>query len=128
MAPQPASGPLVPVLFDARAQAFLDEDAAHHPETARQALADFRRDTERAGGVAIGQLRRCDAHGRDGTELPNCMKLYLPAPAGRWGLVLVATEHPTRPWALLPIAFGARHPTGRRPSVYHIAHRRLHDE
>jgi hypothetical protein len=38
-------------------------------------------------GAPIEQLRACHAEGRDGTRLGGCLKLYVPPPAGPWGIV-----------------------------------------
>jgi hypothetical protein len=72
-------------------------------------------------------MRACDAEHRSGTSLANCFKVYLPPPAGRFGMVfelVVRQGH----LELLYLAFGVRHqpPGSRAPNVYEIAHRRLH--
>ena len=80
----------------------------------------------REKGVPREWLRRCGEEGRDGTRLGGCVKLYIPPPAGQWGAVLTADEEASKP-ALVLIAVGERHPTQSwKPSVYEIAHRRLH--
>jgi hypothetical protein len=114
-------GPLVPVWFDEHA---IAEDLHHLPGAARVALDAFRRELDRNDGLPILRVRRCDPEGRDGTNLDGCLKTYVPWPTGRYGLVFLPAEHPTRPLALYAIAFGVRHPSGRRPSVYRIAHER----
>jgi len=58
------------------------------------------------------------------TNLGGCLKTYVPWSTGRFGLVFVPVAHPTRPLALRAFAFGVRHPTGSRPSVYRVAHGR----
>lgn len=104
----------------------------------------FRNDLERAGrsgaeiaerthtryerdGVPPDQLRKCEAEGRDGTNLPRCLKVYLPTPAGPFGMVfqLVVRQGHTR---LRYLAFGVRHhPQGSNAlTVYQIADQRLH--
>jgi hypothetical protein len=78
-------------------------------------------------GAPIDQLRPCQEHGRDDTRLRGCLKLYVPPPAGPWGIVfqLAIAKHGA---FLAVLAFGLRHPpAGRRMSVYQIAHHRLHD-
>ena len=52
---------------------------------------------------------------------------YLPAPAGRFGMVFEFVIRSRRP-ELVYLAFGVRHqPRGSHaPTVYEIAHRRLH--
>ena len=114
-------GPLMPVLFDEHA---IAEDLHHLPGTARVALDAFRRELDRDGGLSLTRVKRCDAEGRDGTNLDRCLKTYVPWPTGRFGLVFTPAAHPTRPLALRAFAFGVRHPTGSRPSVYRIAHER----
>ena len=120
MADSPA-GPVVPVLFDEQA---IAEDLHHLPGGARVALDALRRELERNDGLPMARVKRCDAEGRDGTNLGGCLKTYVPWPTGRFGLVFVPAAHPTRPLALRAFAFGVRHPTGSRPSVYRIAHNR----
>lgn len=73
-------------------------------------------------------LMACEKHGRDGTELGGCVKVYVPSPAGRFGVVMAAVSHPERPIGLRVIAFGVRHQPRQANAltVYEIAHRRLH--
>lgn len=113
---------VVPVLFDERQ---IEHDLTRLAPTARIALEDVRREVIRYGGLPTTRLRSCDAHGRDGTELPDCFKTYVPWGENKWGLVLTVAAHPTRLFALRAFAYGVRHPTGTTPSVYEIAHRRL---
>ncbi len=82
-----------------------------------------------ARGVPINQLKPCDAEGSDGTQLPNCVKVYLPAPDGPHGMVFEIVRIEGRLQSLFA-AFGLRHPGDlvRQPSVYRIAHRRLHQQ
>jgi hypothetical protein len=64
---------------------------------------------------------------RDGTRLGGCVKTRVPWPDGRWGLVLIPVASESGELSLRAIAFGERHPPApRRPSVYQVAHRRLH--
>lgn len=114
-------GPVVPVLFDEQA---IAEDLHHLPGTARVALDAFRRELDRDGGLPMTRLKRCEAEGRDGTNLGGCLKTYVPWPTGRFGLVFVPVAHPARPLALRAFACAVRHPLGSRPSVYGIAHGR----
>jgi len=55
------------------------------------------------------------------------VKTYLPQPDGAWGMVFTGdTDHTGAP-VLVYVAFGVRHPTRAwQPSVYQVAHRRLH--
>jgi hypothetical protein len=61
-------GPLVPVWFDEHA---IAEDLHHLPGAARVALDAFRRELERHDGLPILRVMRCDAEGRDGTNLES---------------------------------------------------------
>jgi hypothetical protein len=80
----------------------------------------------RKEGAPRQWLRRCEDEGRDGTRLSGCVKLYIPQPDGQWGAVLAGDEEAAKP-ALVLIAVGDRHPAQPwKPSVYEIAHRRLH--
>jgi hypothetical protein len=115
------AAPIVPVQFDEHA---IVEDLTHHPPPARRALELFRREVDRDGGLPFSRLKRCDAEARDGTRLEGCVKTYVPWPTGRFGLILLAVSHPTRPLALRAFAYGVRHPAASKPSVYEIADRR----
>ena len=75
----------------------------------------------------MSSLRRCAEEGPDGTRLPSCVKVYLPPPAGPFGMVFrIARDETGTKLALL--AFGMRHPPrhSNAPSVYWLADRRLH--
>ena len=81
----------------------------------------------RAGRRSARRPAPCEADGRDGTKLERCFKVYLPRPAGRFGMVLrieVTGKHSQ----LRYLAFGVRHqPKGSHAeTVYEVAHRRLH--
>lgn len=118
----PPAGPRFPLRVDA---AVLDEDLAHATVSGRKAIAANIARFEREG-VPAGWLRRCQTEHRDGTSLPNCVKLYLPPPDGQWGAVFVAELAEGAPTLVL-LAVGLRHPTQPwTPSVYQVAHRRLH--
>lgn len=105
----------------------LAEDLAHASQAAKAAIEPLVAQL-RSGGVPAHQLKRCEDQARDGTELKGCVKLYIPPPAGRWGAVFAAEKLCSRP-ALVLLAVGERHPDKPwRPSVYEIAHRRLHRE
>jgi hypothetical protein len=115
------TGPVMPVQFN---ECAIAEDLAHHPPAARTALERLRREVDLNDGLPIARLKRCDAEGRDGTRLAGCVKTYVPWPTGRFGLILLAVAHPTRPLALRAFAYGIRHPAARKPSVYEVADRR----
>lgn len=120
----PQSEPVFPVGFDDDA---LEEDLAHLPASAEEALRLFHKEVRRLGGIPISRLMACQAEGRDGTRLGGCVKTYIPWPDGRFGAVLVAVTHPSRPLALRAVAFGIRHHSrgSRAQTVYQIASRRL---
>lgn len=103
----------------------LEEDLAHATDAGRaairRALGDFERD-----GVPAAWLRRCQRDHRDGTDLPGCVKAYLPPPDGQWGAVFTADLADGVPTLVL-LAAGHRHPSQPWvPSVYQVADRRLH--
>lgn len=102
------------------------EDLARTTPAGREAAEAAKRDYER-GGIARGQLRPCDPEGRDGTKLPRCLKVYLPPPAGRFGMVFKFVMTDSGRPRLDYLAFGVRHhpPGSNAPTVYQIAHRRL---
>lgn len=113
-----------PARFDADA---FREDMARTTQAGRSAAEIARRDYE-VNGIPMSDLRSCDPEGRDGTVLPQCLKLYLPPPVGRFGMVfgfVVANAAPRLDY----LAFGVRHhPAGSNaPTVYEIAHHRLHE-
>jgi hypothetical protein len=80
-------------------------------------------------GAEIKALRPCDPEHRDGTKLPACFKAYLPPPNGKFGMVLRFVRD-SDGLALRYIAFGVRHHprSSNAPTVYDIAHRRLHGQ
>ena len=113
------------VLFNEGAFA---EDTMRSGRAGAEALREARGQFEREG-VEIKALRRCDAEGRDGTKLPACFKVYLPAPNGKFGMVFRFIRH-GEGFALRYLAFGVRHHPrdSNAQTVYEIAHRRLHRE
>jgi hypothetical protein len=97
-------------------------------EAARVAAAA--RSRTEAEGVALAELRPCDAEGPDGTTLAGCAKLYLPvgdAPPSQRPFAFVlqlARAQDELVWVF--VAFGPRHPRQGVRSVYERAHRQLH--
>lgn len=118
----------LPVRF--HADIWTDEvERLQENSPARSAASRARAGIE-ADGLARDQLLACDAKGRDGTELPRCVKVYVPLgdrPASErpFGLVFEFTVTPTG-LILRFIAFGERHPAAGARSVYERAHKRLH--
>jgi hypothetical protein len=114
-----------PAYFD---QDAWEEDLAATTPSGRMAAEAARAEYER-DGIPFGQARRIQEHGDDGTVLPNCAKVYLPQPAGRFGMVFRAIVIDRRPH-LAYLAFGVRHHPrdSRRPTVYQRAHERLHGQ
>jgi hypothetical protein len=102
-------------------------DMARASRAARRVAEASRNEFERIG-VPIGLLKPCDAEGAGGTELAGCAKVYLPPPAGLHGMVLRFARQADGRFTLAYAAFGLRHPPrdSRQPSVYEVAHRRLH--
>jgi hypothetical protein len=117
-------GPVFPVAFDELA---LAEDLARLARGGVEALAALGHEIDRQGGLPRERLMACEAEGTDGTRLAGCLKTYVPWPGGRFGAVMIAVSHPTRPIGLRVIAFGVRHQPreAHALSVYQIAHRRL---
>lgn len=113
-----------PARFDPDA---WEADLARSTPAGRVAAENARREYSKRG-VPREHLRPCDPEGRDGTGLPHCLKVYVPPPAGRFGMVLKLV-HADRQLRLEFLAFGVRHhPKGSHaPSVYEIAHARLLD-
>jgi hypothetical protein len=93
-------------------------------EVLREARSRFLQD-----GVEIKALRRCDPEGRDGTKLPACFKVYLPASNGKFGMVFRFIRD-GEGLALRYLAFGVRHHPrdSNAQTVYEIAHRRLYGQ
>jgi hypothetical protein len=77
-------------------------------------------------GVPVADLRACHEEGRDATRLPGCLKVYLPRPAGRYGMVFTIERRAGR-LLLAYLAFGVRHQPrdSHATTVYQLAHRRL---
>ncbi len=119
----PANPRRIPARID---PATWTEDIGCTGAADRAGIEAAKRRYERSG-VPLTELRPCDAEGRDGTELPDCVKAYLPAPAGRFGMVF-SVDRASTGLTFVYLAFGARHqPHGSNArTVYQLAHRRLH--
>jgi hypothetical protein len=94
---RPARTP--PVIFGTAAWA---EDVLRASEAAR---AGYERD-----GVAVADLRACQAEGPARTRLEHCVKVYLPPPAGQHGMVFRIVRDGKGRLGLTYVAFGLRHP------------------
>lgn len=105
-----------------------EEDLARATLAGREAAEAARRAYEQ-NGIPFEHLRSVEEEGRDGTVLPDCAKVYLPQPAGRFGMVFRAIKVDDR-LHLACLAFGVRHPPkdSRRPTVYQLAHQRIHGQ
>lgn len=100
-------------------------DLARASSAGRAAACTARRRYEDAG-VPVGEVRRLREEGSDGTILPRCVKVYLPPPDGRFGMVFEVTRLEAR-LRLEYLAFGVRHHprNSNAATVYQIAHKRL---
>jgi hypothetical protein len=103
----------------------LEEDLAHATAAGRAAIAPFI-DQLKSAGVPKSWLKGCQAEGRDGTQLAGCVKIYVPQPNGKFGMVCRAVDVDSR-LRLEFLAFGVRHhpKESHAPTVYELAHRRL---
>jgi len=63
-----------------------DEDLAGATTEATLAASRARDELSRHG-APLDELRACDEDARDGSSLPGCVRLYVPLPAGPWGIV-----------------------------------------
>lgn len=111
-----------PALFD---DAAFAEDLGRASDAGEDVALAARREFE-AEGVPVESLLACDEEGPDGTALLHCLKLRLPPPDGKFGMVF-RIELRGGKSLLVFAAFGIRHhPRGSNaPTVYEIAHRRL---
>jgi hypothetical protein len=105
----------------------FSEDIRHATPAGRQ-VAGAARQRLQADGADPSEFKRCDPDARDGTSLPNCLKAYLPTPDGRWRMIFeVLRDTTTGELVLSYLAFGVAHPEHPwQPSVYQVAHQRLH--
>lgn len=114
-----------PALFD---DAAFAEDLRRASEAGEEVACAARKEFE-GEGVPVGSLLACDEEGSHGTELRHCVKLRLPPPNGKFGMVF-RIERQKGKAILAFAAFGARHhpANSNAPTVYEIAHRRLSSE
>lgn len=113
-----------PALFD---DAAFAEDLQRAGDTGREVALRARSSFE-GTGVPVEELRACDEEGPDGTALLHCVKVRLPFPDGKFGMVF-RIELRDGKSVLAFAAFGVRHhpKDSHAPTVYDIAHRRLHE-
>jgi hypothetical protein len=112
-----------PALFD---DAAFAEDLRRTSDAGEEVAHTARKEFE-GEGVPVGSLLACDEEGPDGTELRHCVKLRLPPPNGKFGMVFRIELREDKP-VLAFAAFGIRHhpPEAKAPTVYEIAHNRLY--
>jgi hypothetical protein len=115
-----------------RASALFDdaafvEDLNRASEAGRDAALAARKDYEQSG-VPIQHLLACEEEGPEGTVLANCVKIRIPHPNGKFGMVF-RIEQRAGKLLLAYAAFGVRHHPreSHAPTVYEIAHQRLHN-
>jgi hypothetical protein len=103
------------------------EDLRHASPAGRDVARAARVRLER-DGANRAELWRCDPEHREGTQLPSCVKTYLPGPGGRWRMIFEAVYDPdAQELRLAYLAFGVGHPEHAwQPSAYEVAHHRLH--
>ena len=112
-----------PALFD---DAAFAEDLRRASDAGREVAFVARKEFE-GEGVPVKSLLACDEEGSDGTELRHCVKLRLPPPDAKFGMVFRIEQQVGRSVPVFA-AFGTRHhpPEAKAPTVYEIAHHRLH--
>jgi hypothetical protein len=109
-------------LFD---DAAFAEDLRRTSDAGHEAALAARQQYEQ-GGVPVDDLLACEEEGADGTRLPHCVKIYLPRPYGKFGMVFRIERRESRT-VLAFVAFGVRHHPrqSHASTVYEIASRRL---
>ncbi|MGH7690292.1 MAG: hypothetical protein ACREN3_11865 [Gemmatimonadaceae bacterium] len=118
----PKRGAAARVVFDENA---WSGDMARTNPNGQTVAEATRRDYEQ-NGCPTEDLLACDSEGQDGTRLPGCVKVYLPPPAGKFGMVF-EIDRRAGSLVLAYMAFGIRHhpSDSHAPTVYEIAHERL---
>lgn len=109
-------------LFDAAA---FVEDLNRSSDAGRVVAVAARKGYEQ-DGVPTEHLLACEEEGPEGTALANCLKVRLPHPDGKFGMVF-RIERREGKLVLVYAAFGVRHHPreSNASSVYDVAHRRL---
>lgn len=72
-----------PVVFDDLAF----EDDVRRASNHGQSVAQDTRDAYERDGCPVDSLHACEAEAGDNTRLPRCVKVYLPPPTGKFGMV-----------------------------------------
>lgn len=102
------------------------EDLARLSRTGLEACTRARTDFER-DGIPIDRLRACEPAHDSGTDLPGSIKVYVPDPSGRWRIVFqIATDDNGSLLSYLACGVGHQPRGARAPTVYQLAHHRLH--
>jgi hypothetical protein len=111
-----------PALFD---DAAFAEDLRRASAAGEEVALAARREFE-AQGVPVSSLLACDEEGPEGTALRHCVKLRLPPPGGKFGMVFRIELREGRS-ILAFAAYGVRHhpSDSHARTVYEIAHDRL---
>lgn len=114
-----------------RARALFDDAAfaedLRRTSDAGEKVARAARKEFEGEGIPVGSLLACDEEGPDGTALRHCVKLRLPPPNGKFGMVFRIDRQQGKS-VLVFAAFGVRHHPfeANALTVYEIAHSRLH--
>jgi len=120
----------VPAHKAGRAQVIFDEAAfredLRRTTDAGRPVATATRNAYDRDGCPVEDLLACDSEAQDGTQLPGCVKVYLPSPAGKFGMVFEINRQAGN-LVLAYLSFGVRHhpPDSHALTVYQIAHQRL---
>lgn len=112
------------VIFD---EVAFSENLQRTSDTGRSVALQTRSAYER-DGCPVKDLLACDSEALDGTRLPGCVKVYLPPPAGKFGIVFEIDRQAGK-LVLAYLAFGVRHHPldSHALTVYQLAHQRLNE-
>jgi hypothetical protein len=97
----------------------FQEDLGRATARGREVALQARRRLERDGADS-SELLRCQAEHREGTALPNCVKVYLPRPDGRWGMVFELARKPSSGTCCSPTSPSANATPARRGDLTSI--------
>jgi len=120
----PVGRPGAPTSFD---DALFAADLDRASDRGRELLVGARARMEREG-VMAHERRSCATGHPSGTDLPGCVKVYVPDMAGRWRMVFRVARLADGHLGLVYLASGVAHlpRDSRRRDVYELAHYRLH--